>query len=100
MLVCKYWSYRKGIYCSVSRECSNNYNISFENGKLTINKKDLTISNITANNKTYNPLHQYYHALFKICPHYCGNFCGNCDFTTVTVPMCNMENALLKMLRT
>ncbi|MGJ0455719.1 YDG domain-containing protein [Aliarcobacter cryaerophilus] len=33
---------------------SNNYNISFVNGKLTINKKDLTISNITANNKTYD----------------------------------------------
>ncbi|MFY4863370.1 YDG domain-containing protein, partial [Aliarcobacter butzleri] len=33
---------------------SNNYNISFINGKLTINKKDLTISNITANNKTYD----------------------------------------------
>ncbi|MCT7472655.1 beta strand repeat-containing protein [Aliarcobacter cryaerophilus] len=33
---------------------SNNYNISFVDGKLTINKKDLTISNITANNKTYD----------------------------------------------
>ncbi|MFY4792787.1 beta strand repeat-containing protein, partial [Aliarcobacter butzleri] len=33
---------------------SNNYNISFVNGKLTINKKDLTISNITANNKIYD----------------------------------------------
>jgi len=33
---------------------SNNYNISFVDGKLTINKKDLTISNIIANNKTYD----------------------------------------------
>ncbi|MCT7604754.1 YDG domain-containing protein, partial [Aliarcobacter butzleri] len=33
---------------------SNNYNISFVNGKLTINKKDLTISNITADNKVYD----------------------------------------------
>ncbi|MFX4282154.1 beta strand repeat-containing protein [Aliarcobacter butzleri] len=33
---------------------SNNYNISFVDGELTINKKDLTISNITANNKTYD----------------------------------------------
>ncbi len=33
---------------------SNDYNISFVNGKLTINKKGLTISNITANNKTYD----------------------------------------------
>ncbi|MCT7520348.1 beta strand repeat-containing protein, partial [Aliarcobacter cryaerophilus] len=33
---------------------SNNYNISFVDGKLTINKKDLTISNITADNKVYD----------------------------------------------
>ena len=44
----------QGWLISGSGLSSNNYNISFVNGKLTINKKDLTISNITANNKTYD----------------------------------------------
>ncbi|MCT7468337.1 GLUG motif-containing protein [Aliarcobacter cryaerophilus] len=43
-----------GTYNTNLSGTDTNYNLIFVNGKLTINKKDLTISNITANNKTYD----------------------------------------------
>ncbi len=35
-------------------DVTNNYNITYDNGALTINKKPITISGITASNKTYD----------------------------------------------
>ncbi|MCT7481313.1 GLUG motif-containing protein [Aliarcobacter cryaerophilus] len=43
-----------GTYNTNLSGTDTNYNLIFVNGKLTINKKDLTISNITANNKIYD----------------------------------------------